>query len=102
MHLLQASDKLLLHVTVKSTSACLTHILSVQLPEDKRKKILDKAYGAMQHWLERFDTVIIGPGLGRDEMVHQVVIQVQYLLDIMIASALVRLVLITRCKSKQC
>lgn len=52
------------------------HTMSMQLPEDKRKKILDKAFGAMEHWLERFDTVIIGPGLGRDEMVHEVVIQV--------------------------
>lgn len=48
----------------------------VQLPEDKRKKIVDKAFGTVQHWLERFDTIIIGPGLGKDEMVHQVVIEV--------------------------
>lgn len=52
----------------------------MQLPEDKRKKIVDKSLGAVLHWLERFDTVIIGPGLGRDEMVHQVVIQVQLFL----------------------
>ena len=52
----------------------------MQLPEDKKQKILDKSLGAVMHWLERFDTVIIGPGLGRDEMVHHVVIEVQLLL----------------------
>jgi len=50
--------------------------LVLQLAEDKKHKIYDKALGAIKHWLERFDTIIIGPGLGRDEMVHHVVIEV--------------------------
>ncbi|DBB02509.1 hypothetical protein WJX82_002911 [Trebouxia sp. C0006] len=45
------------------------------LAEDKKQKIFDKSLGAIKHWLERFDTIIIGPGLGRDEMVHHVVIE---------------------------
>ena len=48
----------------------------LQLAEDKKQKIFDKSLGAIKHWLERFDTIIIGPGLGRDEMVHHVVIKV--------------------------
>ena len=48
----------------------------MQLAEDKKQKILDTSLGAIKHWLERFDTIIIGPGLGRDEMVHHVVIEV--------------------------
>jgi len=50
--------------------------LVLQLAEDKKHKIYDKSLGAIKHWLERFDTIIIGPGLGRDEMVHHVVIEV--------------------------
>lgn len=51
-------------------------VAQLQLSEDKKKKIYDKALGSIKHWLERFDTIIIGPGLGRDEMVHYVVIEV--------------------------
>jgi hypothetical protein len=35
-----------------------------------------KAVKAIGHWLERFDAVIIGPGLGRDELVHDTVVEV--------------------------
>ncbi len=56
--------------------AKLTSELVLQLAEDKKQKIYDKSLGAIKHWLERFDTIIIGPGLGRDEMVHHVVIEV--------------------------
>lgn len=55
-------------------------VAQLQLSEDKKKKIYDKALGSIKHWLERFDTIIIGPGLGRDEMVHYVVIEVFKLL----------------------
>ena len=48
----------------------------MQLAEDKKQKICDKSLASIKHWLERFDTIIIGPGLGRDEMVHHVVIEV--------------------------
>ena len=47
----------------------------IQLPDDKKQKIFDKSLDSIKHWLERFDTIIIGPGLGRDEMVHHVVIE---------------------------
>lgn len=45
----------------------------LQLAEEKKQKILDKSVEAVTHWLERFDSIIIGPGLGKDEMVHAVV-----------------------------
>ena len=51
------------------------HGHTVQLSEDRRKQILDRALGAIQHWLPRFSVMIIGPGLGRDEMVHETVKQ---------------------------
>ena len=51
-------------------------VYAMQLSDDKKQKIYDKALGAIKHWLERFDTIIIGPGLGRDEMVHYVVKEV--------------------------
>ena len=35
------------------------------------------AVRATSHWMERFDVVVIGPGLGRDELVHETVIQVR-------------------------
>ena len=46
-----------------------------QLPEDKRQAILEKALQAMYHWIPRFSVIIIGPGLGRDDMVHDTVKQ---------------------------
>ncbi|CAK0739311.1 hypothetical protein CVIRNUC_001155 [Coccomyxa viridis] len=35
-----------------------------------------RAVGATHHWMDRFDVVVIGPGLGRDKLVHETVIQV--------------------------
>ena len=35
------------------------------------------AVEATNHWMKRFDVVLIGPGLGRDELVHETVIQVR-------------------------
>ena len=49
----------------------------MQLPEEEKKGILDKALAAMQHWVPRFSVIIIGPGLGRDELVHETVKQVR-------------------------
>ena len=48
----------------------------MQLSDDRKKKILDRGFGAIQHWLPRFNVMIIGPGLGRDEMVHDTIKQV--------------------------
>ena len=36
---------------------------------------MDEAVAAIDRWLDRFDVMIIGPGLGRDELVHETVIQ---------------------------
>lgn len=48
----------------------------LQLPADKKKQVLDKALSAMYHWVPRFSVITIGPGLGRDELVHETVKQV--------------------------
>ncbi|KAK9815408.1 hypothetical protein WJX72_003195 [[Myrmecia] bisecta] len=39
-------------------------------------QIVTDAFQAIDRWLERFDAVIIGPGLGRDELVHATVKEV--------------------------
>ncbi len=39
---------------------------------------MDEAVGAIEHWLERFDVVVVGPGLGRDELVHDTVVKVLF------------------------
>ena len=59
--------------TLESSGSLAVH---AQLPADRRKAILDKALGAMYHWVPRFSVIIIGPGLGRDELVHETVMQV--------------------------
>lgn len=41
-----------------------------------REEAVDRAVGAIEHWLERFDVVVVGPGLGRDELVHDTVVKV--------------------------
>lgn len=35
-----------------------------------------EAVAQIQHWADRFDVMVIGPGLGRDELVHETVKQV--------------------------
>lgn len=34
---------------------------------------VNEAVGAIDHWMERFDAIVIGPGLGRDTLVHETV-----------------------------
>lgn len=38
-----------------------------------------RAIEAVEHWLRRFDVVVLGPGLGRDPDVHDTVIEVHRL-----------------------
>ena len=44
--------------------------------EEAHHEAVQRAVEAMNHWMERFDVVVIGPGLGRDKLVHETVIQV--------------------------
>lgn len=37
-----------------------------QLSEEDQRKVQDKVLGEVDKWLERFDCLVIGPGLGRD------------------------------------
>ena len=36
------------------------------------------AVAQITHWADRFDCMVIGPGLGRDELVHDTVKEVRY------------------------
>lgn len=42
----------------------------------RQEKEVSKAVAAIQHWLPRFDVMVIGPGLGRDAWVHATVTEV--------------------------
>ena len=44
--------------------------------EEAHHEAVQRAVEATNHWMERFDVVVIGPGLGRDKLVHETVIQV--------------------------
>lgn len=37
-----------------------------QLSEEDQRKVQDKVLGEVDKWMERFDCLVIGPGLGRD------------------------------------
>jgi ATP-dependent NAD(P)H-hydrate dehydratase len=44
--------------------------------EQRQQQEVDRAVGAVEHWLPRFDVMVIGPGLGRDAWVHATVVKV--------------------------
>lgn len=44
----------------------------------KREEAVDDAVGAIEHWLPGFDVMVVGPGLGRDELVHDTVVKVHF------------------------
>lgn len=50
--------------------------MQLQKSEHAQKEAVERAVTATNHWMERFTVVVIGPGLGRDELVHNTVIQV--------------------------
>lgn len=56
------------------------HVMQASTSGKKREEAVDRAVGAIEHWLERFDVVVVGPGLGRDELVHDTVVKVLSLL----------------------
>ena len=37
-----------------------------QFSEEEKRKVQDKVIGEVDKWMERFDCLVIGPGLGRD------------------------------------
>ncbi len=51
-------------------------IVQLQKKEEAHKEAVGRAVAATDHWMERFDVVVIGPGLGRDELVHDTVKEV--------------------------
>ncbi len=50
--------------------------MQLQKKEEAQKEAVERAVAATNHWMERFDVVVIGPGLGRDELVHDTVKEV--------------------------
>lgn len=45
----------------------------------KQEEAVEESVGAIGHWLERFDVLVVGPGLGRDELVNATVTKVPLL-----------------------
>jgi ATP-dependent NAD(P)H-hydrate dehydratase len=39
-----------------------------ELGDKERVDVKDKVMGEVSKWLERFDCIVIGPGLGRDSL----------------------------------
>lgn len=48
-----------------------------QLSEQDRARLVDRAVGAISEWLDRFDVVVVGPGLGRDDLVLETAAKVR-------------------------
>ena len=46
------------------------------------------------HWMDRFDVIVVGPGLGRDELVHATVKEVPGLDFLLLLDAVSVLILI--------
>jgi NAD(P)H-hydrate repair Nnr-like enzyme with NAD(P)H-hydrate dehydratase domain len=46
------------------------------LTPSERDKAVQKGATAVEHWLKRFDVMVVGPGLGRDPLIHDTVKQV--------------------------
>lgn len=59
---------LLVLLVLQSLSLIITSIyLDVsQFSEEEKRKVEDKVIGEVDKWMERFDCLVIGPGLGRD------------------------------------
>ena len=53
--------------------------INPETQKDEAAAAVKEAVGAMNHWMPRFNCVVIGPGLGRDELVHDTVKQVPLL-----------------------
>lgn len=48
----------------------------MQLGKDEKVRARDKAVEAMDVWLDKFDVVVIGPGLGRDDLILDTIAEV--------------------------
>lgn len=55
----------------------LTNLRHTEANVQRQEKEVSKAVGAIEHWLPRFDVMVIGPGLGRDAWVHATVTEVR-------------------------
>ena len=51
--------------------------INPETQKDEAAAAVKEAVDAMNHWMPRFNCVVIGPGLGRDELVHDTVKQVR-------------------------
>ncbi|CAH8271588.1 unnamed protein product [Arabidopsis lyrata] len=50
-----------------------------QLSEEDQRKVQDKVLGEVDKWMERFDCLVIGPGLGRDPFLLECVSKIMLL-----------------------
>ncbi|CAF1697918.1 unnamed protein product [Brassica napus] len=50
-----------------------------QFTEEEKRKVQDKVIGEVDKWMERFDCLVIGPGLGRDPFLLECVSKIMLL-----------------------
>ncbi|XP_018472713.1 ATP-dependent (S)-NAD(P)H-hydrate dehydratase isoform X5 [Raphanus sativus] len=50
-----------------------------QFSEEEKRKVEDKVIGEVDKWMERFDCLVIGPGLGRDPFLLECVSKIMLL-----------------------
>uniref|UniRef100_A0A0D3B1X2 ATP-dependent (S)-NAD(P)H-hydrate dehydratase n=1 Tax=Brassica oleracea var. oleracea TaxID=109376 RepID=A0A0D3B1X2_BRAOL len=51
----------------------------IQFTEEEKRKVQDKVIGEVDKWMERFDCLVIGPGLGRDPFLLECVSKIMLL-----------------------
>ncbi|WZZ38645.1 hypothetical protein YC2023_034904 [Brassica napus] len=52
---------------------------SYTISEEEKRKVQDKVIGEVDKWMERFDCLVIGPGLGRDPFLLECVSKIMLL-----------------------
>ncbi|KAL0672997.1 hypothetical protein Bca4012_000978 [Brassica carinata] len=52
---------------------------SYNISEEEKRKVQDKVIGEVDKWMERFDCLVIGPGLGRDPFLLECVSKIMLL-----------------------
>lgn len=52
--------------TILFFSYSLYFVISSQFSEEDKRNVQEKVLGEVNKWMERFDCLVIGPGLGRD------------------------------------
>ncbi|CDY66931.1 BnaAnng23250D [Brassica napus] len=76
------SPELIVHPVLEESYNISLHNLYVLLSgfsEEEKRKVQDKVIGEVDKWMERFDCLVIGPGLGRDPFLLECVSKIMLL-----------------------